>query len=274
MPIQFKTPLVWVGSKNKYIKKFIRFIPSDIKAGAFGATYYEPFCGSGALYFFLRSLGLIDNGFLSDKNYSLIGFYRGLKLNPRVVYYHYDQHVKRHSLKYFKRVLTEHPKDSLEMLAGRFLYINRASYGGMYRENSNFEMNMYCRKQVLPIEGSQLILASHFLDGTTTQTLDYTYTLDKVRKNDFVFLDPPYAEFNPSDMLSTYGHGTFDQIALYNYCRKLNDLGVRFMMTNSNTDSLKELYADFNIQYYTATYKLGKDQKTAKRAYEMVITNY
>jgi len=44
--------LKWAGGKTQLLEKFIKYFPDELKNGEI-ENYYEPFLGSGAVFFFL-----------------------------------------------------------------------------------------------------------------------------------------------------------------------------------------------------------------------------
>ena len=59
--------LKWAGGKGQLLAQYDRFFPRKR-----GGTYFEPFVGSGAVFFELRKRGLFDTYHLSDVNPELV----------------------------------------------------------------------------------------------------------------------------------------------------------------------------------------------------------
>ncbi|WP_425364079.1 DNA adenine methylase [Candidatus Tisiphia endosymbiont of Hybos culiciformis] len=90
------------------------------------------------------------------------------------------------------------------------------------------------------------------------------------KENDFVYFDPPYYQAGER----FYTRLPFDeneQIRLRNFVKELTSKGVKLMISNSNTDFIREIYQDFTINTIDAKYALT-GQKSITR--ELVITNY
>ena len=85
--------LKWAGGKRWLIQRFPDLIPDDIK------NYFEPFLGSGAVYFHVRPNG----GTISDLNQDLVATYAALRDDPKGV----KSALKKHSSrkKSFGRIL-------------------------------------------------------------------------------------------------------------------------------------------------------------------------
>ena len=90
----------WVGGKRKVIPELLKDMPSVI------SHYYEPFVGGGALFFHLRSKGLLmDHSItLSDTNLRLIRTYRAVRDNVEELIEKLKVHVDKHGPEHFYSV--------------------------------------------------------------------------------------------------------------------------------------------------------------------------
>lgn len=78
----------------------------------------------------------------------------------------------------------------------------------------------------------------------------FAETLKRVRKGGFVYLDPPYDPVSDTASFTGYNKGGFDrneQIRLKQCCDELTRRGVKFMLSNSATEFIKELYGEYEI---------------------------
>ena len=62
----------WAGGKRKLVKKFSHLVPNSYE------TYFEPFVGGGAVFFYLNP----KKATLNDLNDELINVYRVIKNKP------------------------------------------------------------------------------------------------------------------------------------------------------------------------------------------------
>jgi len=63
--------LKWAGGKTQHIKKFQKFYPAELKNGKI-KRFFEPFLGSGAVFFDVAQKYKIESAFLCDINEELI----------------------------------------------------------------------------------------------------------------------------------------------------------------------------------------------------------
>ena len=99
--------------------------------------------------------------------------------------------------------------------------------------------------------------------------------------NYFVYFDPPYYPVSETSNFTRYTSRPFtqdDQIDLYNYCLDLDKRGVKFMLSNSNSDFIIDLYSkssNFNITYIETKRLLNCDaSKRGRKVKEIVVRNY
>ena len=106
---------------------------------------------------------------------------------------------------------------------------------------------------------------------------DYKEILKKVKQNDFVYLDPPYDPISKTESFTGYtsvGFSRDDQIKLKEECDRLNSIGAFFMVSNSNTKFIKELYKDYKIIVIPAKRCINSKGNKRKNSTEVIIINY
>lgn len=162
-----------------------------------------------------------------------------------------------------------------------FLFIRNFAYSGMFRYNSNGDFNVpyggiaYNRKNYSKkIDYLKTKELKSLLENTKIENLDFEdfFILHKPKKNDFVFLDPPYdSEF------STYAKNEFtrnDQERLANFM--INKCDAKWMMIIKNTDFIFNLYNQkgLNINSFDKKYLVSFMNRNDKDVEHLIITNY
>jgi len=119
--LQAKPFLRWAGGKSRITKFLKKYVPRK-----FG-RYWEPFLGSGALYFSIRPL----SAYLSDSNADLINCYRFVRDYPEEIFLDLQNHAKQTSQDYYYSVreIYNNSQPSMEQ-AARFIYLNKTSTPG------------------------------------------------------------------------------------------------------------------------------------------------
>lgn len=252
----------WVGGKRKIVDQLIKHVPSEV------SNYYEPFLGGGALFFQVRHM--FNKCYLSDINLDLVTSYNAVKKNPEEISKLLDLHQANHCKEYYYQVRSDNNSNNPNQITARFIYLNRYSFKGIYRININgdpvqsFSGRNYHKSDIT----SRLQQCSSLLSSTSICTIDFSFI--EPQKNDFVYFDPPYHQSGEK----FYTRLPFDeqeQMRLRDFAKELDNQGVKFMISNSDTTFIRNLYQDFNINTIQVTYSMPQQRKTS---YEVIITNY
>ena len=240
-------PIVkWVGGKRQLMFELLKNMPKSYN------RYFEPFIGGGALFFELQP----SNAYISDMNEELINLYNVVKNDV----YELIEELKKHEIskEYFMNIRNidrtkNYKKWSNIQKASRFIYLNRTCFNGMYRVNSKGEFNVPFGNYKNPriIDERNLINCSNLLQKTEIRNTDFSEILNYVQNGDFVYFDPPYVPLNETSSFTSYTKDGFDidmQFKLREVCDELDSRGVKFMLSNSDTKFVNELYENYNIK--------------------------
>ena len=266
-------PIVkWVGGKRQLIFELLKNMPKDFN------KYFEPFVGGGALFFELQ----LDNSCISDVNEELINLYLVVRNNVNELINDLNKHEI--SKEYFLEMRNldrkkEYKKLSNIRRASRFIYLNRTCFNGMYRVNSKGQFNVPFGHYKNPriIDENNLLNCSLLLKKTEIKCADFSEILNNVKKGDFVYFDPPYVPLNKTSSFTSYTREGFDvgkQLKLKNVCDELNLMGVKFMLSNSDTELINELYANYNIQKVFASRQINANPNGRGKIAEVLVKNY
>ena len=268
-PTEKATPFVkWVGGKRSLIKVLLECAPTSYQ------HYYEPFVGGGALFFALNP----KIATLADCNLDLIITYAVVKNNPYKLIKSLQNHQKKHNEKHYYSTRKKHQlQDSIE-IASRFIYLNKTCYNGLYRVNSKGEFNVPVGRYDSPaiVNETNIIECSKRLTNTTIHYYDFKQSLLLPQKDDFVYLDPPYNKVNCTSFTkyTKYNFTEDNQKELYHCCKDLDQRGVKFLLSNSDTPYITEMYKDFDIQKLTAPRMVNCKANGRNAAKEVLIRNY
>ena len=232
------------GGKNRLLKFIIPHLP---ESNSIRGTFVEPFVGSGAVFFCLNPKKAI----LSDTNKELIELYRRIKYYPQNVWKKFESFPA--SKRFYYHIRSSDTKSkSLSYRAARILYLNRTCFKGMWRYNQKGEFNVgyggQDRRWV--IDQESLNQVSKRLKTATLKNKDFEGVIDNCKKNDFVFLDPPYSPGERKTLDYHYESNQFgyeDHKRLAQTLRRASDRGVRWAMTTSSHKEIKKLFVGFNF---------------------------
>jgi len=259
----------WAGGKGRLLKKLSKFFPENYN------RYFEPFIGGGAVFFYLNP----DKAIINDLNKELINLYCIIRDNPEQLMTKLDDLQENVDDKDF--FLDMRSKESTDLLekAVRTVFLNRTCYNGMYRVNSDGKFNVPFGDMGNPrlYEKKNIIACSHTLKKTTILSGDYKKLNLRIRKNDFVYLDPPYVPLSDTAHFTSYTSEKFgeeQQLELLEFCKKIDKKGGLFMLSNSYNEFTKKLYQDFKIDTIKAARNVAAKTSSRTPIKELVVTNY
>ncbi|MDD3324515.1 MAG: DNA adenine methylase [Sulfurospirillaceae bacterium] len=252
---QPKPFLKWVGGKRALVDEIIKRMPNKFN------TYFEPFVGGGALFFELKKRGMLEGkkSYLFDANFELINAYNTVKNNPCELIEILKEFQNKHSHDFYYEVRTMDREGSFTALpdavrSARFIYLNKTCFNGLYRVNSkgfyNVPMGRY--KNPAICDTSSILSASRALQEAEVLHVDFAKVLDFAKKGDFVYFDPPYYPLTTTSSFTSYNQDIFledEQKRLFNTFEKLAKKGSHVMLSNSDTEFIKELYKDHEIDF-------------------------
>lgn len=266
-------PIVkWVGGKRQLIFELIKNMPKSYN------RYFEPFIGGGALFFELQP----KQAYISDMNEELINLYSVVRNNV----YELIDDLSKHkvSKEYFLEIRNIDRTEKYAELsdierASRFIYLNRTCFNGMYRVNSQGQFNVPFGHYKNPriIDENNLLNCSELLKKTEIKCADFSEILTKVQKGDFVYFDPPYVPLNETSSFTSYTKDGFDidmQFKLRDVCDELDNKGVKFMLSNSDTKLANELYANYEIKKVFASRQINANADGRGKITEVLVRNY
>ncbi len=267
--------LKWVGGKRQLLPSIKPMLPKRI------TSYCEPFVGGGAVLFDLQPKKAIVN----DINSDLILVYTVIRDNVEVLIELLETYPNEESFYYELRNIdrdqTKYDKLSKIERAARVIFLNKTCYNGLYRVNNAGEFNSPFGKYKNPniVNAPVLRAVSAYFNSSeiTFSTTDFELVLEQVRKGTFVYLDPPYDPVSDTSSFTGYSKGGFSreqQIQLRECCDRLNARGVKFMLSNSATDFIREQYSNYHITIVQAKRAINSVASKRGDVDEVIITNY
>ena len=272
--------LKWAGGKRQLLSKIKKHLPDDI--GNF--TYYEPFLGAGAVLFNLQPAKAVINDF----NEQLILTYNAIKenINELLILLKKYQTMNDENNYYTIRNIDREP-DKFKKLsniekAARLIFLNKTCFNGLYRVNSQGFFNVPYGKYKKPVIYEELLLRqiSSYLNTGEIVILncDFKNAVSSADEKSFVYFDPPY---HSPDKLNFTGYQAvrFDekeQKRLFDVITGLTNRGVKCLLSNSDTDYIRELYKNklFEIISVEAKRSINSDSSGRGNVNEVLIKNW
>jgi len=264
--------LKWAGGKSQLLSELFARVPRS-----FG-RYFEPFLGGGALFFALQSNGHTVEAYLSDANAKLIDTYRAVRDEVETVIAELTTFANDREAYYTVRAMRP---DELgpALRAARFIYLNKTCYNGLYRENQRGEFNVPFGRYKNPriCDAEKLRAAALTLREVQLECHDFGKMLDMAKAGDFVYLDPPYDPLSATSSFTSYhedGFGEEEQRRLAATVRELDRHGVYVVLSNSDTQLIRELYKGLIVDDVQAARAINSKAERRGKIGELIVRNY
>lgn len=267
--------LKWVGGKRQLLPSLLPLVPNTY------TTYCEPFVGGGALLFSIQPKHAIIN----DVNKELINVYETVRDDVEGVISALKECKNTpeffYEIRSFDRNIEKYASLSNVERATRIIYLNKTCFNGLYRVNRKGAFNVpfgaYKNPQI--VDEDTLRAASEYFQENEIIfcNKDYRDVLEQLSSESFVYLDPPYDIVSKTSSFVGYAKGGFDrdqQVQLRDACVSLTKKGIKFMLSNSATDFIKELYSDFDIKIVKANRAINSDSSKRGKVEEVIVRNY
>lgn len=261
------TPLLrWAGSKKKLLPTLRSASPAKF------TTYIEPFVGSGVLFLLLQPKKAI----LSDLNPHLVQAYEAVRAFPEVIWDILMGWPDSEEFYYELRAADISALDE-NARAARFVYLNRYCFNGVYRTNLQGNFNVARGKGNLGIPDWDIFEAfAARIKNVVLSNCDFESTIDRAKRGDFLYLDPPYAEPGKRDR-GEYGVGTFKQAdisRLLKAMKRADKRGVSVLLSYSaHQIDIAEL-RDWHVHPLTVMRNVSGFTGSRRQAHEVLISNY
>lgn len=225
----------WPGGKRWFIHQHSDVLPQTYR------RYIEPFLGGGSVFFHLQP----EQAILGDTNAELIDLFRMVAWRRKTLEQMLQEHQQNHGKRHYYRVRSAVPDDPVER-AARTLYLNRTCFNGMYRVNREGEFNVPKGvKDTILLAQDDFTSAAKLLRRAKIVVSDFQPLIDRARRNDLVFADPPYIVGHNNNGFVKYNELLFkwdDQIRLAEALRKAQERGVKVVSTNAAHAQIERLY--------------------------------
>jgi len=304
--IQARPFLKWAGGKGQLLEQFQFRFPQELNGKGIIKQYYEPFLGSGAVFFWVMRNCKIKKAYINEFNSEIYLCYVAIQKNVEMVIdyleilekkYHGLGSVNQESFYYRirnkynqTRRRVNYKKYSMKEYsecAAMIIFLNRTCFNGLYRVNSKGDFNVpfgrYKNPAICNIKNLRAV--SRVLKNVIITNDDFAVVQKQVKQRSFVYFDPPYRPLNKTSSFTSYSHNDFDdkeQERLAAVFKKLSQIdGVRIMLSNSdpkNEDKkdnfFERLYSDFKIERLKARRMINCDASKRGEINELLVTNY
>jgi len=264
--ISAKPFIKWAGGKQSLASEILAAMPSDFD------NYFEPFIGGGSIFFSL----LPNKAYLADANAWLIQTYEAIRDDWKRVAANLDKlpNTKEHFLEIRQQSrVVQCPFKR----AAFFIYLNKTCFRGLFRVNQRNEFNVpygdYDRRYYDP---ENLEAVAESLAHVHFCTSDFELAVREATSDDFIYFDPPYYKQGGHADFNRYTPEQFrsgDHFRLAALCRELDERRVRWLLSNSNTSFVRELFDGYNFTEVSARRDINLKSKRRPIS-ELLISNF
>ena len=288
--------LKWAGGKTQLLNEIQKKIPKKFN------NYHEPFVGGGSVM--LLMLKLIENKeikmngkmYIYDLNSTLINIYKNIQNNKDELYKIIEKYINEYnSIQTFNG--NKKPKNKEDALSSKesyyywlrnvynklntnditrsalFMIMNKLCFRGLYREGPNGFNVPFGNYKKTPtiISKDDLVILNKMFQNVEFKCCDFSEAFKKIKKDDYVYLDPPYVPENNTSFVS-YNKEGFNIDKHNELFILIKNLKCKFQMSNSYTDKVIEEFKDYRIKKILCKRSINSKNPEAK-TYEVIINN-
>lgn len=236
VPPSARAFLRWAGGKAWLLPVF-----NELVQGRNFRRYFEPFLGGGSI--FLGYDGY-EEAWLSDLNDELITTYACIRDNPRRVLTLLGGFPRTEEAYY---VIRSKAYEDPFYRAARMLYLNYHSFNGIYRVNSKGLYNVpFGRRNPIDYGSYDFALVAEKLANAQLWCGDFGDIARHIRRNDFVYLDPPYTVSHNNNGFIEYNETIFrleDQHRLNRLVQMIEARGAYFVLSNAHHTAIDAIFS-------------------------------
>jgi DNA adenine methylase len=237
--------LKWAGGKLRLAEQIAAHITPTA-----GANYFEPFLGGASVFFRIQPKIAV----LSDENEALINAYRSVRANPKAVFESLSRLAESHNEKHYYLVRDEFNDNVGTRIAqaARFIYLNKAGFNGIYRVNQNGRYNVpHGNRENLALPSlDELLSISDALRGAALLHSDFELAVGHAKRNDIIYLDPPYPALNGTSFFNHYTATRFsstEQLRVAKVAHDLHHRGCNIIVSNADTPEIRAMYKGWSM---------------------------
>ncbi|MDD2708848.1 MAG: DNA adenine methylase [Verrucomicrobiae bacterium] len=242
----------WTGSKRAQALRIVDLFPSFDR-------YFEPFLGGGALLYFAGP----HASFAGDIYKPLVDFWKQVQTAPGQIIHSYEREWRK---------LQAGPPGHFYKVRERFnrapnpfdlCFLTRTCVNGIIRFNDKGHFNNsfhLSRRGMSPDRFAAAVKDwGEKLRHVTFHCGDYEETLSGIRKNDFAYLDPPYAGSRNRYVKN------LDQNRLFKVLDRLSTRGTKWALSFDGTRDRVDLRTELPPSLYKRHFLLSSGHSLVKK---------
>ena len=295
--------LKWLGGKTQIIRTILNKTPCEFN------NYHELFVGGGSVL--LGILSLIQNKkikingniFAYDSNEGLINTYKQIQKNKNKLCNIIQSYIQKYdscviieksevnrnpeteedaikskeNFYYWMRKKFNRDKKNTVESAALFIVINKTTFRGMYREGPNGFNVPYGHYKTTPsmLTKRELTNISALIQNVKFICCDFEESFKNIQKNDYIYLDPPYAPETTTSFVNynADGFGIEKHTKLFELIKMADVDKVKFCMSNANVKLVSDNFKKYNIEQIKCKRSINSKNPQSTST-EVIITNF
>jgi len=260
----FESPLRYPGGKGSLFP-FISnlFYENDIV----GISYAEPYAGGAGLALKLLFNEYVNEIYINDLDYSIFCFWKTILIsNNRFCDWIENLEISIENWKYFKYIQRNKDKFSEFEIAQSTFFLNRTNISGVIKggpigglkQNGKYKIDARFNKQDLIKRIQRIHKFRNRIRITNTDGIKFINRLNKLNKNIFVYIDPPYVQ-KGADLYMNY----YKKRDHYNLAKKVNTINHKWLVSYDNNEFVLSLYKNHKKVLYrisqSASNRIGNE---------------
>ena len=222
---------------------------------------------------------------VSDLNSDLILAYLAIRDKVTEVIESLENHAKKYQKnqnQYYYQIRESEPISQIEKVS-RLIFLNKTCFNGLYRVNSKGKFNVPLGSYTNPniVNKENLLTVSKILQSSNLEFFcrDFEQSLHDIKKNDFVYFDPPYQPVSDTANFTSYTHRDFtedDLQRLADLANQLNSKGCNVLLSNSNSKIVKNYFSEkhWSVSEINANRAINSNSQKRTGHKEVLIKNY
>lgn len=258
------SPLRYPGGKAKIYNKITNILN---KNNIENCTYIEPFAGGAGLALNLLFTNKVKNIIINDLDISIYSFwYSILNYTDDFIDKIINTQINIENWYINKEIQENKNNQTLFDLGFSTFYLNRTNHSGIINAgiiggiNQAGKYKLDCRFNKIDLIKKIELIAKN-KNRITLYNKDCTDLINnnimKMKKNYFIFFDPPY--YNKGYQLYQNYFNHYDHLNLSNKIKLIKE--VPWIITYDNVNEIKNMYNEFNQIEYDLNYSTGKVTK-------------
>jgi len=174
------------------------------------------------------------------------------------------------------------PTSHIEKVS-KLIFLNKTCFNGLYRVNRKGKFNVPLGRYTNPniVNKENLLVVSQILQSSNLEFFcrDFEQSLHDIKRDDFVYFDPPYQPVSQTANFTSYTNRNFtddDLERLANLAEKLDSMGCKVLLSNSKSKIVENSFSSskWNIKEIRVNRAINSDSKKRTGHYEFLIKNY